>query len=70
MQTNCFEISPAFQFWHCWDPLLYSVILGGLHCDEAGCPWGWHPLLAQPVLSKARPPCSAETATVVPGEEE
>lgn len=52
MQTNRSEISPAFQFWHCWDPLLHSVTLGGLHCVEARRPWGRQPLLAQLVLSK------------------
>lgn len=68
MQTNCSKISPAFQFWHCWDPLLHSVTLVGLHCDEAGRPWGWHHLLAQTVLNEAHPPCSAESATVVKEE--
>lgn len=35
-----------------------------------GVPGAGIPPLAQPVLSEARPPCSAETATALPEEEE
>lgn len=70
MQTNRSKISPLFQFWRCWDTLLHSATLGGLHCDEARRPWGLRPVLRQTVLGEARPPCSAQTATVVPREEQ